>query len=88
MKLSKITLLFHTFFSSALYLFCLQRQIAALQKTHNEAREANRKLTSTVDTLMASHSELQKAVEGLQTELGMRDSELGALRREKYGYIL
>ena len=33
---------------------------------------------------MASHGELQMVVEGLQTELGMRDSELGALRREKY----
>lgn len=65
----------------------LHQQIATLQKAHNDERETNRKLTSTVETLMASHNELQKAVEGFQTELGMRDSELGALRREKYVYI-
>ena len=82
------TIIFHLSLSfPIIHHICVRgsrQQIETLQKAHNDARDSSRKLTSTVETLMASHGELQMVVEGLQTELGMRDSELGALRREKY----
>ena len=48
-----------------------------------ESREDHKKLTSTLESVMASHTQLQKMVEGLQVELGNRDSNISQLKDEK-----
>ena len=37
---------------------------------------------------MKSHSELQEAMERLQTDMGQKESELNLLRKDKWVYIL
>ncbi|KAK3746553.1 hypothetical protein QZH41_017036, partial [Actinostola sp. cb2023] len=64
-----------------------RQKIGAIQKSFNDARENNIKLSSTMDTLMTSHSELQVTLERMQTELGRRDVELQTTIREKNSAI-
>jgi chromosome segregation ATPase len=58
-------------------------QIEAIQKSFNDARDNNNRLSSTMDSLMASHTELQVTLERMQTELGRRDAELQSTTLEK-----
>ncbi|EDO39485.1 predicted protein [Nematostella vectensis] len=60
-----------------------QNKIESLQRAFNEARENNCRLTSTTESLMGSHAELQATLENMQTELGRRDSELKSVTKER-----
>ena len=46
--------------------------------------ENSARLSSTIESLMTSHTELQEAMERLQTDMGQKESELNILRRDKY----
>ena len=58
-------------------------QTETLQRLLSEAQENNARLSSTIESLMTSHGELQEATERLQTDVGQKDSELKILRRDK-----
>ena len=62
-------------------LYC---QIDALQRSLNDARENSGRLSSTIESLMTSHAELQEAMERLQTDMGQKESELNILRKDKW----
>ena len=59
-------------------------QIDTLQRSLTDARENSARLSSTIESLMTSHTELQEAMERLQTDTGQKESELNILRRDKY----
>ena len=59
-------------------------QIDSLQRSLSDARENSARLSSTIESLMTSHSELQEAMERLQVDMGQKDSELNILRRDKW----
>ena len=59
-------------------------QIESLQRSLSDARENSARLSSTIESLMTSHTELQEAMERLQTDMGQKESELNILRRDKY----
>ena len=59
-------------------------QIDSLQRSLSDARENSTRLSSTIESLMTSHSELQEAMERLQVDMGQKDSELNILRRDKW----
>ena len=61
----------------------LSHQIKALQKNHEDAKSVNKEIASTLESVMSSHSQLQSVVEGLQIELGKKDSHLSRLKNEK-----
>ena len=58
-------------------------QVDSLQRSLSDARENSGRLSSTIESLMKSHAELQEAMERLQTEMGQKDSEVNILRRDK-----
>ena len=58
-------------------------QIDTLQRSLSDSRENSNRLSSTIESLMTSHSELQEAMERLQTDMGQKESELNILRRDK-----
>lgn len=47
------------------------------------AHSEHRKLTDTLETVMASHKKLQDVAESLQQELGSRDCQLSQALRDK-----
>ena len=59
-------------------------QIDTLQRSLSDARENCARLSSTIESLMTSHTELQEVMERLQTDMGQKESELNILRRDKY----
>ena len=59
-------------------------QIDTLQRSLTDARENGARLSNTIESLMMSHTELQEAMERLQTDTGQKESELKILRRDKY----
>ena len=59
-------------------------QIKALQKNHEDAKSVNKEIASTLESVMSSHSQLQSVVEGLQIELGKKDSQISRLKNDKY----
>ena len=59
-------------------------QVDYLQKALQDAQNENQKMSSTLESVMASHTQLQSAMEKLQTELGKRDSEVDILNEERY----
>ena len=63
---------------------CFHFQIDSLQRSLSDARENSARLSSTIESLMTSHSELQEAMERLQVDMGQKDSELNILRRDKW----
>ncbi|PVD36717.1 hypothetical protein C0Q70_03703 [Pomacea canaliculata] len=50
------------------------------QKNMTDAKAVNREITSTLEAVMTSHSQLQELVTNLQAELGRRDTEIGRLK--------
>lgn len=58
-------------------------KVDSLQRSLSDARENSGRLSSTIESLMKSHAELQEAMERLQTEMGQKDSEVNILRRDK-----
>ena len=58
-------------------------QIDTLQRSLSDARENSARLSSTIESLMTSHTQLQEAMERLQTVMGQKESELNILRRDK-----
>ena len=58
-------------------------QIDTLHRSLSDARENSARLSSTIESLMTSHAELQEAMERLQTDTGQKESELNILRRDK-----
>ena len=58
-------------------------QVRALQKNHEDAKSVNKEIASTLESVMSSHSQLQSVVEGLQIELGKKDSQISRLKNEK-----
>ena len=58
-------------------------QIKALQKNHEDAKSVNKEIASTLESVMSSHSQLQSVVEGLQIELGKKDSQISRLKNDK-----
>ncbi|XP_071109363.1 coiled-coil domain-containing protein 150-like [Haliotis cracherodii] len=52
-------------------------------KNLESAKTVNREITSTLEAVMASHSQLQTLVESLQVELGKRDTQITQLRSQK-----
>ena len=55
-----------------------------MQRSLSDARENSARLSSTIESLMTSHTELQEAMERLNTDMGQKESELNILRRDKY----
>lgn len=51
------------------------KKIDSLQRSLVQSKEDNKKLASTLETVITSHTQLQASFERLQTELGKRDSE-------------
>ncbi|XP_064642994.1 coiled-coil domain-containing protein 150-like [Lineus longissimus] len=58
-------------------------RVSSLQKSLVEAHDDNKNMTSTLESIMSSHSQLQLAIEQLQVQLGRKDSELSQLQQEK-----
>ena len=58
-------------------------QVKALQKNHEDAKSVNKEIASTLESVMSSHSQLQSVVEGLQIELGKKDSQISRLKNDK-----
>lgn len=52
-----------------------------------EAKEDNCKVTLMLETMLTSHSKMQAALEKVQIELGLRDSEIAGLKKERYGRL-
>jgi len=53
-----------------------------MTETLTKLRQDNAELSSTLKTVVSSHSSLQVAVESLQSDIAARDSELCHLRRD------
>ncbi|XP_053379016.1 coiled-coil domain-containing protein 150-like isoform X2 [Mercenaria mercenaria] len=60
-----------------------KRKVKALQKNNEDAKAVNKEIASTLESVMASHSQLQTVVEGLQIDLGKKDSQISRLKNEK-----
>ena len=58
-------------------------QVKVLQKNHEDAKSVNKEIASTLESVMSSHSQLQSVVEGLQIELGKKDSQISRLKNDK-----
>ena len=63
-------------------------QVHGLQKNLEDAKSVNKEIASTLEAVMSSHSQLQSIVEGLQVDLGKKDSQIAQLKSEKYGIYL
>ncbi|XP_013416003.1 coiled-coil domain-containing protein 150-like [Lingula anatina] len=53
------------------------------QQSLSDAKEDNKKIAATLESVVASHSQLQRAMEHLQTELGKKDTQIVQLRKER-----
>ncbi|XP_074071531.1 coiled-coil domain-containing protein 150 isoform X3 [Macrotis lagotis] len=53
------------------------------QRQLSEAKEDNCKVTSMLESVLASHSKMQGALEKVQKELERRDSEISVLKKER-----
>lgn len=60
-----------------------KRKVKALQKNNEDAKAVNKEIASTLESVMASHSQLQTVVENLQIDLGKKDSQISRLKNEK-----
>lgn len=59
-------------------------QIFALQKNVDDTKVVNKEIASTLESVMASHSQLQKVVEEIQLQLGKKDAQISHLKNEKW----
>ncbi len=48
-----------------------------------DTRADNKKMAATLESVMKSHSQLQLTLEGLQIELGRKDTTIASLSAEK-----
>ena len=84
LRVKRPEILLGFFFVSLLCtLYFASFQVDSLQRSLSDARENSGRLSSTIESLMKSHAELQEAMERLQTEMGQKDSEVNILRRDK-----
>ncbi|XP_022099991.1 coiled-coil domain-containing protein 150-like [Acanthaster planci] len=60
-----------------------KQKAASFQRSLADAKTDQSKIAATLEGVMASHTQLQTAVESLQVELGRKDSELSSLRTER-----
>ncbi|XP_056014755.1 coiled-coil domain-containing protein 150-like isoform X3 [Ostrea edulis] len=60
-----------------------KRKVTTLQKNLDDAKTVNKEIASTLEAVMSSHSQLQSVVEGLQVDLGKKDSQMALLKSEK-----
>ncbi|XP_015283849.1 PREDICTED: coiled-coil domain-containing protein 150, partial [Gekko japonicus] len=60
-----------------------KRKVTALQRKLEEAKGDNRKVTTLLENVVASHKKMEKALEKAQTELGRKDSEIIGLRKDR-----
>lgn len=58
-------------------------QVSSLQKNLDDAKAVNKEIAATLEAVMSSHSQLQSVVEGLQVDLGKKDSQIALLKSEK-----
>ncbi|XP_055863474.1 coiled-coil domain-containing protein 150-like isoform X2 [Biomphalaria glabrata] len=58
-------------------------KVSNYQKNMEEAKNVNKEIASTLEAVMASHSQLQKIAENLQMELGKRDSLISQLKSSR-----
>ncbi|XP_062594271.1 coiled-coil domain-containing protein 150-like isoform X2 [Saccostrea cucullata] len=60
-----------------------KKKVGSLQKNLDDAKAVNKEVASTLEAVMSSHSQLQSVVEGLQKDLGKKDSQIAMLKSEK-----
>ncbi|XP_038061280.1 coiled-coil domain-containing protein 150-like isoform X2 [Patiria miniata] len=60
-----------------------KQKAASFQRSLADAKTDQAKIAATLEGVVASHKQLQTAVENLQMELGRKDSELSSLRNER-----
>ncbi|KAL8183798.1 UNVERIFIED_CONTAM: hypothetical protein K2H54_053039, partial [Gekko kuhli] len=60
-----------------------KRKVTALHRKLEEAKGDNRKVTTLLENVVASHKKMEKALEKAQTELGRKDSEIIGLRKDR-----
>ena len=58
-------------------------QLQNHQKSIADARAVNREITTTLEAVMSSHSQLQTIVESLQVDLGKKDALISQLRNQR-----
>ncbi|XP_065935537.1 coiled-coil domain-containing protein 150 isoform X7 [Magallana gigas] len=58
-------------------------EVSSLQKNLDDAKAVNKEIAATLEAVMSSHSQLQSVVEGLQVDLGKKDSQMAHLKSEK-----
>lgn len=61
----------------------LSLQLSSLDQRLEQSKRDSRKLTHTLEEVMASHTQLQTAMENLHQELGHKDSQISQLTTEK-----
>nr|XP_034335864.1 coiled-coil domain-containing protein 150 isoform X7 [Crassostrea gigas] len=59
-------------------------EVSNLQKNLDDAKAVNKEIAATLEAVMSSHSQLQSVVEGLQVDLGKKDSQMAHLKSENY----
>lgn len=69
--------------NQTIYLQTLYFQVSSLQKNLDDAKAVNKEIAATLEAVMSSHSQLQSVVEGLQVDLGKKDSQMAHLKSEK-----
>ncbi|XP_078338802.1 coiled-coil domain-containing protein 150-like isoform X2 [Crassostrea virginica] len=60
-----------------------KKKVSSLQKNLDDAKAVNKEIAATLEAVMSSHSQLQSVVEGLQVDLGKKDSQIALLKSEK-----
>lgn len=60
-----------------------KKKVSSLQKNLDDAKVVNKEIAATLEAVMSSHSQLQSVVEGLQVDLGKKDSQMAHLKSEK-----
>lgn len=60
-----------------------KKKVSSLQKNLDDAKAVNKEIAATLEAVMSSHSQLQSVVEGLQVDLGKKDSQMAHLKSEK-----
>lgn len=69
--------------NQTIYLQTLYFQVSSLQKNLDDVKAVNKEIAATLEAVMSSHSQLQSVVEGLQVDLGKKDSQMAHLKSEK-----
>lgn len=62
-----------------------RKRVAAIQASLDESKADGQRVRDSLESMMKSHSQLQHAIELMQTELGQKDANIQLLREEKNG---